>query len=101
MKDKKEKEIKVTIVSYQDYTSYDFIDPATYFSMSALQEYYFYHTSDRLIAQKKCNELFGDGRYTVKTSRMVEGKSKQENGGYSAVGSNSRKGFSPQLKKTV
>lgn len=92
MVDKKEKEIKVTVVSYQDYTSYDFVDPATYFSMSAMQEYYFYHTSDRLAAQKKCNELFGDNRYTVKTSKTVEGKSKQENGGYSAVGTATRKG---------
>lgn len=95
------KDIEVVIVSFQDYTSYDFIDPGTYFSVSAMQEYYFYKTSDRKAAQDKCDELFGIGHYVVKTSKTVKTKSRREDGGYSAVGSNSRKGFASQLKKTI
>lgn len=97
---KKEKEIEVVIVSYDDYTSYDFVEPGSYFSMSASQEYYFYKTSKRELAQQKCDSLFGVGKYSVKTSKNIATKSKREDGGVSASGTNTRKGFAPQLKKT-
>lgn len=96
----KKKEIAVVIVSFSEYTSYDFVEPGSYFSMSAMQDYYFYKTSDRKLAQDKCDELFGAGRYVVKTSKNIATKSKREDGGVSASGVNSRKCFAPQLKKT-
>lgn len=96
----KEKEIEVVIVSYQQYTDYEFIEPGSYFVMSASQDYYFFKTSDRAKAQQKCNELFGENKYLVKSGKMTKSKSRREDGGYSAMGSNSRKGFAPQLKKT-
>lgn len=95
------KEVEVVIVSFQDYTAYDFIDPGTFYSVSAMQDYYFYKTSDRAAAQEKCDEIFGPNRYVVKTSKTIKTKSKREDGGYSACGSNSRKGFASQLKRTT
>lgn len=96
----KPKEIKVVEVSYEDYIGYDFVEPGSFFSVSAMQVYYFYKTSDRKLAQDKCDELFGPNRYVVKTSKNIVTKSKREDGGVSASGTNSRKCFAPQLKKT-
>ena len=96
----KEKDIEVVIVSFADYTSYDFQEPGMFFVMSANQDYYFFKTGDRAKAQQKCNEIFGESFYTVKTSRNIKTKSRLESGTYSAYGSNSRKGFASQLKKT-
>ena len=101
MTDPKKKEIEVVIVSYQDYTAYDFIEPGMFFVMSASQQYYFFKTGDRAKAQAKCNELFGDGFYTVKTSRNIKTKSRLESGTYSAYGTSSRKGMAANLRKTV
>lgn len=89
---KKIKEIEVVIVSFADYTSYDFVEPGSYFSMSAMQDYYFYKTSDRKAAQDKCDEIFGANRYVVKTSKNIVTKSKLESGGLSASGTSCRKG---------
>lgn len=100
MSEKKPKVIEVVIVSFTDYTSYDFVEPGSFFSMSAMQDYYFYKTSDRKMAQDKCDEIFGANRYVVKTSKNIATKSKREDGGVSASGTNSRKCFAPQLKKT-
>lgn len=101
MSEKKHKDIEVVIVSYQDYTAYDFIEPGHFFVMSASQQYYFFKTSDRSKAQAKCNELFGEGFYTVKTSRNIKTKSSLESGGYSAYGTTSRRGSGSWLRKTV
>jgi hypothetical protein len=101
MTEPKKKEIEVVIVSYQDYTAYDFIEPGMFFVMSAEQKYYFFKTGDRAKAQAMCNELFGDGFYTVKTSRNIKTKSSLESGGLSATGVNTRKCVSPRLKQTI
>lgn len=95
------KEIEYVVVSYEQFVDIDFIEPGSFFVMSATQDYYFFKTSDRAKAQAKCDELLGKGKYTVKTSKNQKTKSKQEGGGLSATGSNSRKCFSPNLRPTV
>lgn len=95
------KEIEYVVVSYEQFTDYEFNPPATFYVMSATQDYYFFKTSDRAKAQARCDDLFGPNRYTVKASKNQSSKSKQESGGYSATGSNTRKCFSSQLKKTI
>lgn len=95
------KEIEYIIVSYEQYTDYEFIEPGSFFVMSATQDYYFFKTSDRVKAQAKCDELFGKGKYTVKTSKNQKTKSKQEGGGLSATGSTTRKGSGSWLRPTV
>lgn len=88
----KVKEIEVVIVSFADYTAYDFVEPGTYFSVSAMQDYYFYKTSDRKAAQDKCDEIFGPSRYVVKTGKTIKSKSRLENGGQSVYATATRKG---------
>lgn len=101
MTEKKPKETKVSYVYYEDYIQYDYVDVATWFIVNALQQYVYFHTSDRATAQQACNDLYGIGFYTVKTSKIQKTKSSREDGGYSAYGNNSRKGFASQLKKTT
>lgn len=98
MAEKKPKEIKVSYVSYEDYTQYDYVDVATWFIVNASQQYVYFHTSDRATAQQACNDLYGVGFYTVKTSKIQKTKSSREDGGYSAYGNNSRKGFAANLR---
>lgn len=85
-------EIKITVVSFEQYTDYEFIDPATWFVMTATQDYYYFHTSKREVAQAKADELFGKGKYVVKTSKMQKTKSKQEHGGVSVRGKQTMRG---------
>lgn len=92
MAEKKVKEVEVVIVSFNDYTSYDFQEPGTYFSVSAMQEYYFYKTSDRVAAQEKCDSLFGPNKYVVKTGKTIKSKSRLESGGQSVYATATRKG---------
>ncbi|RYY51297.1 MAG: hypothetical protein EOO06_00790 [Chitinophagaceae bacterium] len=101
MTEAKKKEIKVSYISYEEYTDYSYIDVATWFIVNALQQYVYFHTSDRAEAQRVCNEIYGAGFYTVKTSKIQKTKSSREDGGYSAYGNNSRKGFAANLRKTV
>lgn len=88
----KKKEIDVVTVSYEDYIGYDFVEPGLFFSVSAMQIYYFYKTSDRKAAQDKCDEIFGPNRYVVKTSRTIKTKSKLESGGQSVYATATTKG---------
>lgn len=92
MVEKKVKDVAVIVVSFSEYTAYDFVEPGSFFSMSAMQDYYFYKTSDRKAAQDKCDEIFGPNRYVVKTSKNIVTKSKLESGGLSASGTSCRKG---------
>lgn len=86
------KEMRITIVSYEQFSEYTFIPPATFFVMNSLQEYYFFHTSKREEAQAEADNLFGKGKYTVKASKNQNTRSRLESGGYSCVGHNTRKG---------
>lgn len=86
------KEVKITVVTYEQYTDYEFVDPATFYVMTGLQEYYYFHTSSRSVAQQKANELFGENKYTVKASKIQKTKSRQENGGVSVRGKQFTKG---------
>ena len=86
------KEVKVTVVSFEEFSDYEFNPPATFYIMDSLQQYYFVHTSDRKVAQDWVDETFGKGRYTVKASKIQKTKFKSESGTYSAVGVATRKG---------
>ena len=85
-----DKELKKTIVTYAQYTDYEFIPPATFFIVDALQQYVYYHTSKREVAQQAVDSEYGKGRYTVKASKLQKTKSRMENGGVSCHGTASR-----------
>ncbi len=66
--------VRYSVVDYGQFTDIDFQPPATFFSRSAMGDYYFWHTRERQKAQAACDELFGIGRYTVHTSKMQKGR---------------------------
>lgn len=83
--------IKVTQVSFEEFTDYLFNPPSTFYVMDSLQNYTFIHTSQRAVAQEVVDEIYGKGRYTIRAAKQQKTKSKREDGGYSAVGSSTRK----------
>ena len=94
------KEVKVTVVeaseidNYSDEEGFTFKHPSKYYFVNALGQYIYIHTRDMKVAVEYIKENY-DGRYTVRTAK----ESKSDNN-YTCTGSNSRKGFAPQLKKT-
>lgn len=86
------KEIKISTVSYEEYTQYEYVDVATFFIVDAMQNYVYFHTSKREEAQRVCDEQYGKGKYTVKASKIQKTKSKLESGLCSAYGTSTRRG---------
>jgi len=71
---------------------------SNFYCINALGERIFFKTKNRALAQEACDELYGKGRYGIRSIRDTKGKSRQENGEVSVRGSNTRKCFSPRLK---
>jgi len=84
--------IKTTIVSYEEFSDYMFIPPATYYIMDSMQNYFFIHTSDRQAAQQVVNEKYGENRYTVVAAKITKGRIKNEAGIYTCTGVSTRRG---------
>lgn len=82
---------KITVVSFEQFSNYEFIPPATFYIQSAMGDYIFIHTSSRAIAQEWVNEEYGKGRYTVKASKLQKGKELGE-GSKPAFGTATRRG---------
>ena len=82
---------KITVVSFETFSNYEFIPPATFFIQNALGEYIFIHTASRATAQEWVNENYGKGRYTVKASKLQKGKELGEHS-KPAFGTATRKG---------
>lgn len=79
--------VQITVVEFEQFTDFEFEPPATFFTRSAMGQYYFYHTRDRAKAQVACDDLFGKGRYTVNASKIQKGK-----GGLTCTGTQTRRG---------
>lgn len=91
MSEKKPKELKITIVSYEEFTDIDFSPPSTWFFCNALGEYIFIHTSKRNVAQEWVDEYSGvKGKYRVIPTRDQKTKSRMESGGCSVVATATR-----------
>lgn len=70
---------RITVVSYKQFSDYDFIPPATFFIQNAVGHYIFIHTARRNVAQEWVDNEYGKGRYTVKASKLQKGKELGEN----------------------
>lgn len=93
MSEKKPKELKVTTVSFEDFTAYDYICAAAFYFKDALGNIHMLHSSKREECQQWVDENFPPkGKYKVIASREQKTKSRQESGEYSAVGVSTRKG---------
>lgn len=87
------KELKVTVVSFEEFTDIDFTPPSTFYYKNALGDLVFLHTSSRQVAQDYVDNTTGiKGKYKVIASKLQKTKSKQENGEVSVRGVATRKG---------
>lgn len=82
---------KITEVSYEQFSAWDFIPPATWFIKNAMGVYVFIHTASRAKAQTWIDENYGKGRYTVNASKIQKGKPLGE-GSRPAFGTATRRG---------
>lgn len=83
--------MKITDVTFDQFTEIDFVPPSTFFIRGATGDYYFIHTSKRASAQEWVDENFGKGRYTVVASKLQKTKPKNESGALSCTGTATRK----------
>lgn len=83
------KELRISTVSHEDFTEYDFIPVATFYFRNASGDYIFIHTASRSAAQEWINENYGK-HYTVVASKIQKGKPLGE-GSRPAYGTASRK----------
>lgn len=87
-----EKELKVTTVSYQDFTAYDYICQAAFYFKDALGQIHMLHSSKREECQAWVDENYPPkGKYKVIASKLQKTKSRQENGLSTATGTSSRR----------
>lgn len=94
------KEVKVVVVKTNekddpnfegpDFNDIDFVEPSKWRIMNALGEMVYFCCQKREKAQEICDEMYGKGRYTVRTSSTVKTKSKLESGDYSCRGTQTR-----------
>jgi len=82
---------RITTVTFEEFSNYEFIPPATFFIQNALGDYVFIHTSKRAVAQEWVDTEYGKGRYTVKASKLQKGKELGEHS-KPAYGTATRKG---------
>ncbi len=88
-----EKEIKVTRCNLNDIDQDGFKPPAKFYFISALGDAVYIHCRDRADAEKYITDHYGKGFYKLRTSSIEKNK-----GDLTCTGSNTRRGFSPNLK---
>lgn len=87
------KELKTTVVSFEDFTAYDYICQAAFYIKDALGQVIMLHSSKREECQAWVDENYPPkGKYKVIPSREQKTKPRTESGEYSAIGVSTRRG---------
>jgi hypothetical protein len=94
MSEPKKRELKVSIVSYEEFSAYDYIPVAAYYFKNASGDFVCLHSSDRLECQSWTDENYSKNKYSVIPSKNSKPKSKLESGGLSCSGTSTRRGQS-------
>lgn len=89
---KKVKPMVTVSISFNEFSEWDFIPPGSYYIRNALGDFLFLKTSDRNLAQKHVDFVYGKGKYRVIPSKDDKTKSKLESGGLSCTGTSTRRG---------
>lgn len=95
----KDKDVKVTVITYNEFTDINFHPPSNWFFKDALGNFNFVHTSKREVVQKYIDENYGLNKYKPVPVKDTKTKSKLESGGLSVYATATRaKGSSKQPK---
>lgn len=89
---KKVKPMVTVSVKFEQFSEWDFIPPGSYYIRDAMGNFTFMKTSDRMLAQKHVDEVYGKGKYRVIPAKDDKTKSKLESGGLSCTGTSTRRG---------
>lgn len=60
----------ITVVSFKEFNGLDFKHPNKYFIEDALGNYVFPKTRTRKKAQEIVNDMYGSGKYTLRTTAL-------------------------------
>lgn len=83
--------IKYSVVTYNETLDDDFKEPSSWFVIGASGDRYYFHYRHREKAQSACNELLGDGKYTIRTNKTIKPKGNVTASGF--INSKSRAGM--------
>lgn len=89
---KKVKPMVTVTVGFNDFSSWDFIPPGSYYIRDANGDYIFMKTSDRKAAQEYVDKEYGKGKYSVIPAKNEKTVSRLESGGLSCTGTSTRRG---------
>lgn len=64
------KEIKVTIVTFEDSLDLDYVEPSRWYIRMATGDLCYWHCRSRAEAQQACDEEFGKSKYAIRTSKL-------------------------------
>lgn len=67
------KSVKITVVPYEETLEEDYKEVSKYFCVNCLNDRVYFHTSKRAEATKACDEMFGEGHYAIRTSKIEKG----------------------------
>ena len=92
MTEKSIEKIKTTMVPYEIYTEYDYVDCAAFYIKTALGDRLYIHTNDRLLAQAVADDYSGvKGKYKVVAAKISKTKPRTESGMFTCTGTASRR----------
>ncbi len=86
---------KTTVLNFEEFTDDDYKKPSNFYIMDAMQNYVFFHTRQREVAQEWCDTIY-DGRYKVNASKMSKASGTESAVG--RLGSKSRQGLKTRGK---
>lgn len=93
MSEKDLSKVKTTLVPYEVYTEYDYVDHGSFYFKTAFGDRIYIHSSDRAICQAIADEYSGvKGKYVVVAAKIAKTKFKNEAGIYTCVGTSTRRG---------
>lgn len=93
MSEKKPKGLKVTEVSFENFTAYDYIPEGSFYIKTAMEVILMFHSSKREECQAWVDLNYPPkGKYRVIPTKDIKTKSKLESGGLSCTGTSTRRG---------
>lgn len=90
------KDVKITTVPPEIYSEEEYKHPSKYYIVDCMGNNVYIHTRDRAVAQQTCDNIYGKGKYKVRTTSDSKGS-----GNITVKASMNSKSRSGQYKKQI
>lgn len=67
------KQLRTTLVTYEQFSDLDFKDPSVYYIKLATGDYLYFHSNDRNLVKEYIDKEY-DGKYAIRASKMIKPK---------------------------